>query len=129
MRDPVFQRYGGARGISRLAFRFYDKVMASDRLRPYFDDIDMPRLVEHQAAIIVSLLGDGRVTHSDAELATLHAHLDIGPAEFDEMVDLLTAAIAEEGHAEGEADRVFQHSRRMRDRLVGAIGRDEPIGA
>ncbi len=128
MRDPVFQRYGGAKGVSRLVFRFYDLVLQSERLRPFFDGVDMTRLVEHQAAFVVSVLA-GRPDRSDAELAALHAHLDIGEAEFDEMMRLLATAIAEEGHPEAEADRVLHHFRRMRERLVGAIGRGSPIGA
>lgn len=121
MREPFLQRFGGTKGVSRLAFRFYDLVLESERLRPYFEGIDMPRLIEHQAAFIVSLLG-GRPVWSDAELAAIHAHLDIGEDAFDEMVDLLARAIAEEGHPESEAERVLQHFRRMRDRLVGAVG-------
>ncbi len=128
MRDPVIHRYGGAKGVSRLVFRFYDLVLRSERLRPFFDDVDMPRLVEHQAAFVVSVLA-GRPDRSDAELAALHAHLDIGEAEFDEMMGLLAAAIAEEGHPPAEADRVLRHFRRMRERLVNAIGRGSSVEA
>ncbi len=128
MREPVFKRFGGAKGVSRLVFRFYDLVMQSDRLRPFFDGVDMPRLVEHQAAFVVAIL-TGQSDRSDAELAVLHAHLDIGAAEFDEMMDLLAAAIAEEGHPPAEADRVLRHFRRMRERLVNAIGRGSAVEA
>ena len=128
MRDPVFQRYGGARGVSRLAFRLHDMVLASDRLRPFFERFDMPRMVEHQAIFIVSILG-GAPGRSDTELAALHADLEIGEAELDEMADLLVAAILEEGQPQAEADRVLQHFRRMRGRLVGALRGGTTAGA
>ena len=128
MADPLLERYGGARGVSRLAFRFYDLVLASDRLRPYFEGVDMPRLVEHQAAFIVSLIAS-RPTHSDAQLAAIHAHLDIGEAEFDEMIELLITAMAEEGHAGSEAEPVLSRFRRMRGRLVRGTRRGRPVEA
>jgi hemoglobin len=126
MNDPYLQRFGGPQGVSRLTFRFYDLVLASDRLRPIFEGVDMPRLLEHQAAFIVSVLR-GEPAQSETELAALHAHLEIGEAEFDEMVALLARAVEEEGHAPAEAERVLLHFRRMRPRLVGAIGRGSPV--
>lgn len=128
MLEPILQRLGGTRGVARLTFRFYDLVLASDRLRPFFEGVDMQRLIEHQAAFIVSLLG-GKPNWNDGELVIIHAHLEIGEAEVDEMVRLLAQAIAEEGHPESEADRVLQHFRRIRDRLVGTIGGGSPAAA
>ncbi len=128
MRNPMFQRYGGAKGVSRLVFRFYDLVLQSDRLRPFFDGLDMPMMVEHQAAVLASVLS-GRPSPGGAELAAMHAHLEIGEAEFDEMVQLLAEAIAAEGYPEAEADRVLLHYRRMREHLVGELGQGSPVGA
>lgn len=126
MSDPYLQRFGGAKGVSRLAFRFYDHVLASDRLRPFFENVDMPRLIEHQAAFIVSVLR-GEPTQSEAELTALHAHLEIGAAEFDEMLALLARAMADEGHSAESAERVLQQFRRMRPRLIGTLGRGTQV--
>jgi hemoglobin len=125
MSDPYLQRFGGAKGIARLAFCFYDLVVASDRLRPIFQNVDMPRLIEHQAAFIVSVLR-GEPAQSEAELTALHAHLAIGAAEFDEMIALLAQAIEDEGHSGASSERLLQQFRRMRPRLVGALGRGSP---
>jgi hemoglobin len=121
MADPFLDRYGGSKGVARLVFRFYDLVLASERLAPFFDGIDMPALVEHQANFIASVAG-GRAQISDAELAAVHGHLGIGAAEFDEMVALLAEAIELEGHPPEEAGRVLQHFRRLRSQMIAAVG-------
>jgi hemoglobin len=121
MLEPVIQRFGGAKGVSRLAFRFHDLVLASDRLQQHFESIDMPRLIEHQVAFIVTVLG-GRLSWSQEELAAMHAHLELGEAELDEMAALLALAIAAEGYPESEAERVLQQFRRMRGCFLGLVG-------
>jgi hemoglobin len=84
----MFQRYGGFAFISRVVLAFYDRVLDSARLAPYFADVDMQRLVEHQAKFISSVMG-GPESYTDAKLRDAHAHLAIDKAAFDEMIGLL----------------------------------------
>src|SRR5215471_2962637 len=84
----MLERYGGLAFISRVVLNFYDRVLASVRLAPFFADVDMQRLVEHQAKFIASVMGEPE-SHTDAMLRGAHAHLQIDEAAFDEMVGLL----------------------------------------
>jgi hemoglobin len=86
--DTMFERYGGLAFISRVVLDFYDRVLASARLAPLFADIDMHRLVEHQAKFISSVMG-GPESYTDAMLRESHAHLPIDQEAFDEMIGLL----------------------------------------
>ncbi|WP_157961832.1 group I truncated hemoglobin [Acuticoccus kandeliae] len=88
----MFDRAGGAEQLSRLVFTFYDLVLSSPRLSPYFAHTDMRRLVEHQAKFIASLF-DGPVRYSDEELRQVHAHLAICNDHFDEMMDQMRLAL------------------------------------
>src|SRR4051812_20316111 len=76
--------------MARLVFDFYDLVLASERLAPYFARVEMTRLLEHQAKFIASVMGDPP-SFTDAKLRDAHAHLTISDAIFDEMIDLLEA--------------------------------------
>jgi hemoglobin len=39
---------GGFAKVRLLVSEFYDRVLDSDTLAPYFDGIDMRRLIDHQ---------------------------------------------------------------------------------
>ena len=40
----MFERYGGLPFVTRLVLSFYDRVMASTALSPFFAETDMQRL-------------------------------------------------------------------------------------
>jgi len=84
----MFERYGGFAFISRVVLNFYDRVLDSARLAPFFADVDMQRLVEHQAKFISSVMG-GPESYTDSMLREAHAHLAVDKAAFDEMIGLL----------------------------------------
>jgi hemoglobin len=85
--NTMFERYGGFGFISRIVLNFYDRVLASARLAPFFADIDMQRLIEHQAKFISSVMG-GPESYTGAMLRDAHAHLAIDERTFDEMIAL-----------------------------------------
>ena len=83
--DTMFERYGGFAFVTRFVLSFYDRVLASAGLAPFFADTDMARLVEHQAKFISSVMG-GPASYTDGMLRDVHAHLPIDGAAFDEMI-------------------------------------------
>src|SRR5262245_38814423 len=83
--ETMFERYGGLPFVTRLVLSFYDRVLASSRLAPFFADTDMQRLVEHQARFISTVMG-GPASCSNAVLHEAHAHLAIDDPAFDEMI-------------------------------------------
>lgn len=88
MSSTMFQRYGGFATISKVVLDFYDRILDSDRLAPYFDDVDMRRLVDHQTKFISQVMG-GPETYTNETLLQLHAHLGIDRESFDEMIAIL----------------------------------------
>lgn len=93
MARTLFQKYGGFAAVSRIVLTFYDKVLDSDQIAHFFEDVDLGRLVDHQTKFISSLLG-GPASFADEHLAKVHAHLAIGDADFDEMARLLDESLA-----------------------------------
>jgi len=113
-RDTMFQRYGGLPFVTRFVLGFYDRVLASIRLAPFFANTDMQRLVEHQAKFISSVMG-GPKSYSNTELRQAHAHLAIDDRAFDEMIFLFKATLEDSNIAETDVEAIIGdlNARRM----------------
>lgn len=115
----MFQRYGGIDRVSDLVMALYDRVLASDRLSPFFQGCDMRRLVEHQAKFISTVMG-GPPSYTDEQLRDVHAHVAITAADFDEMLDHFRAAMTEQGYAPADAETVIRRLATLRRVIVNS---------
>ena len=88
MARSTFEKYGGFAVISRVVAAFYDKVLDSPLLSPFFEGTDMKRQIDHQTKFIASLMG-GPVSYSNEELERVHSRFRINQAAFDEVAMLL----------------------------------------
>lgn len=113
----MFHRYGGLDRVSDLVMRFYDRVLASERLAPFFRGIDMRRLVEHQAMYISAVMG-GPASFSEAHLREVHAHLEISDADFDEMLAHFRAAMEEKAFAPEDKEAAMRRLASLRRVIV-----------
>ena len=107
MSGTTFEKYGGFSAVSRVVMTFYENVLDSDVVGHHFEDIDMPRLMDHQTKFISSLMG-GPASISDERLRVVHQNIQITDAEFDEVMRLLADALTHHG---------------VEDRDVAEIGR------
>ncbi len=117
MSQSLFQKYGGFAKVSRVVLTFYDKVLDSDQIGDFFDEIDMSRLVDHQTKFISSLLG-GPAAYTDERLKQLHAHIGISDQDFDEMAKLLGEALDDNGFEPGDRDAVIREIEARRSYIV-----------
>ena len=53
--QTLFEKYGGFSSVSKVVLAFYDTLLDSDDIGPFFDDIDMSRMVDHQTKFVASL--------------------------------------------------------------------------
>jgi len=88
MRQTIFERYGGFAKVSKVVMSFYDKILNSPLLAPYFAKTDMKRLIDHQTKFISSLMG-GPASYTSEHLERVHAHLDITEDAFKESLSLM----------------------------------------
>jgi hemoglobin len=88
MTRSVLERYGGFPFLSRVVMAFYDRALDSDVLAPYFEDVDMRRLIDHQTKFMAFILG-GPASYTNDHLAHVHAHLGIDRPAFDEMIEAM----------------------------------------
>jgi hemoglobin len=73
MEQPLFQKYGGFSKVSKIVMALYDRLLDDDDIGPFFDDVDMSRIVDHQTKFISSLMG-GPVSYTDDQIQKMHAH-------------------------------------------------------
>ncbi len=86
--EPLYERLGGLEAVARIVFGFYDRVLRSERLAPYFADVDMRRLIDHQTSFLAAAMG-GPPSYTDVHLREIHARFRIDDDAFDEMLGIL----------------------------------------
>lgn len=94
MKATMFDRYGGFGVMHKVVLSFYDKMLDSDIVAPYFDDVDMSSLVDHQTKFISQVMG-GPASYTNEILEQVHRKLGITQEAFDEMTSLLEQTLEE----------------------------------
>lgn len=119
MLQSLYEKYGGFATISAIVHDFYDKVLESPRLGPWFDGIDMPRLIDHQTKFLCSILG-GTEQYTGRQLAAAHKSLKITGEGFDEVAALLTEALEDAGMEDDDIESVINVVASVKDDIVTA---------
>ncbi len=100
MAQSLFELAGGEAGVSRLALRFYDRVLADPLLLPLFRDPEKDH-AGHMALFLAELLGGPR-EHSRrgggfARMVNAHRELQISDAQRNRWVERMLSTCAEPG--------------------------------
>lgn len=114
----LFEKYGGFAQINRVVLAFYDAVLESDELGPYFDDIDMTRLIDHQSKFIAYLFG-GPTDFSDERLAIAHKSLGVTNPHFDELKTVLGNTLNDHNFDPEDVQWVLGEIEKRRYLIVG----------
>ena len=112
-------RYGGAATVRRIVMDFYERALESDMIGPFFETIDMARLIDHQTTFVSFVLG-GPASVSNARLRAAHARLGAGHVEFDEVKRLLAATLEDAGMTEADRMMVLEAVERRRHLIVAS---------
>jgi len=115
----LYDKYGGHPAIANMVMKFYDRVRKSPELDTMFADVDMQRLIDHQAQFICSLIG-GPASYSDEELRGIHAPLGVTGHQFDTMMSLFKSTLAECGFQPEEVAEIFSRMNSKRPFVVTA---------
>ena len=91
-----YEAVGGAPAITAVVGRFYELVVADDRLAGYFEGVEMPRLKRHQVALVSQVMG-GPVEYEGRELRAAHQGMGISTEDFAVVVGHLVTALTEAG--------------------------------
>lgn len=113
----LYEKYGGFAQINRIVMAFYDALLDSDEVGPYFDDIDMKRLIDHQTKFVSMILG-GPADYSDERIHRAHSALNVTDPHFDEMKLILRGALLDNGIEAVDADLVMREIEARRGVIV-----------
>lgn len=116
--QTLFEKYGGFSQVSRVVLSFYDTLLDSDEIGPYFDNTDMSRMVDHQTKFVASLLG-GPASYTDTQLRQLHAHLSIKDSHFDELKVILRQTLEDFNFDAPDIETVLNEFENRRTLIVG----------
>jgi len=106
--ETMFERYGGFAKVSKVVSAFYDRVLDSPIMGPYFAETDMKRLIDHQTKFIAYLMG-GPASYSDEQLKKVHQHMAIERKAFEEMVSLLIETLEDFGFLDEDVETIKRH--------------------
>ena len=115
--QTLYEKYGGFSQVSKIVLSFYDKMLDDDDVGPFFDNVDMSRMVDHQTKFIASLLG-GPASYTDNQLRQLHSHLDIHDAHFDVLESILRDTLSSHGMAVEDVETVVAEFGKRRELIV-----------
>ena len=88
MAETIWDRYGGYSFVARTVRDFYDSVLVSTALAPYFHGVNMEGLIEHQIQTVGAVMGGPYDLDVEA-LRRAHRHLRVQQAHFDELGAIL----------------------------------------
>ena len=108
-REPLFYALGGEPAIRVAVERFYMRVLADPRLKPFFAQTDIKQLKKRQVQFFTTALG-GPVLYKGPSMAKAHAHLPIEQKHFDAVAGHLAATL-----------QSLKIPQRLIDQVIGAV--------
>jgi len=118
MEQTLFQKYGGFSKVSRIVLDLYNRLLDDDDLGPFFEDVDMSRIVDHQTKFIASLLG-GPASYTDDQISRMHRHLTINSSHFDALIEILSETLADHGVEKEDVETIIGALEGRRHLLIG----------
>ena len=96
MQETIWNRYGGYSFVAQTVRDFYDRLLVSKALAPYFDGVNMEGLIEHQIQTVGAVMGGPYDLDVEA-LRRAHRHLRVQQTHFDELAVILDQTLDSHG--------------------------------
>jgi len=88
----LYERLGGREGIRAVVDDFYDRLVADDRLGPFFEDADVERLRRTQTDFLCEAAG-GPETYDAKPVREAHLHVPFESEDIQRAVELLRESL------------------------------------
>ena len=116
--QSLYQRLGGKEAVEQAVDLFYDKVLADDRIKHFFDQVDTERLRDKQRNFLTYACG-GPMTYDSGVLREAHRHLDLQEEHFAAVVGHLKSTLEELAVADDLVKEVVAIANATRDDVLG----------
>lgn len=119
--DSLYKRLGGAPAINAAVDVFYGKVLADDRIRHFFDGVDMERQRTKQRGFLTMVTG-GPNAYTGQNMRDGHRALvarGLNDSHVDAVIELLGATLKELGVSDADIGDVAALANSVRDDILG----------
>jgi len=116
--ESLYNKYGGFETVSKVVHDFYDKLLVSDTFKPYFEDVDAQRVMDHQTKFFCDIMG-GPIAFKGRTLAQIHAGMNIADEAYEEMSGLLEETLEDHGLEGGDVNTIMMIVADVKDQIVG----------
>jgi len=117
--NTLYEKLGGREAVEAVVDRFYERVLADERLASFFEDTDVDALREHQTEFVTYVTG-GTDAYDGQSMRAAHADLGITEADFAAVADHLRATLEEFEVPAEHADAIMAEVAGLRDEIVTA---------
>ncbi len=102
----LYEQLGGAPAVNKAVDIFYDKLLADDRVKHFFNGVDMPKQIGKQKIFLAYAFG-GPVNYTGKDMRAAHKHLDINEEHFGAVAEHLAATLKELDVPQDQIDQVL----------------------
>jgi hemoglobin len=103
----LYDKYGGFSTVNKLVQVFYGKVAESENLAPYFEGIDIQKLMDHQTKFFSGIFG-GPVEYTGRELKGVHSKMGITEDAFSEVAELLEETLEDMNVDDADIETIME---------------------
>lgn len=95
MSNPsLYERIGGKAAVEAAVDKFYEKVLAHDSIKSFFEGVDMKRQIGKQKVFLTYAFG-GPVKYEGKDMREAHKHLLLTDAHFNAVAGHLQSTLEE----------------------------------
>lgn len=106
MEKSLFDKYGGFSTVSKIVLSLYDRLLEDDDVGPFFDDVDLPKLIDHQTKFVSSLMG-GPASFTDDHIERAHSSMTIHDHHFDRLKEIVAETLNDFGVDDNDVETVL----------------------
>ncbi len=117
----LFERLGGKAAVEAAVDKFYEKVLKDERIKHFFDGVDMQRQRNKQKAFLSFAFG-GPQNYTGKSMRDGHAHLvkrGLNDGHVDAVIENLGATLKEMGVADELIKEVAAIAESTRNDVLG----------
>ena len=121
--DSLYDRMGVEAAVDAAVALFYDKVLSDERIRHFFDGVDMKRQMNHQKAFLAYAFG-GRGDYAGRGMESAHERLveeGLNDEHFDAVMENLGGTLVELGVPEELIKEAAAIAESVRDQVLGRV--------
>lgn len=120
MTQTLFEKYGRTPAVAAIVRSFYKRVMTNPTLRPYFSEVPLERLIEHQIAFISVAMGEDPSAYTGKSMADAHRNMHVSAEAFDLVMAVLEQTLQESQIEAPDIAIILSGMRTMKTQIVSA---------